>query len=67
MVPIIGHLVELQNQDIENIQYILITKYATKPVSEYKSFADIPTIYYIPKKGGVLGGTYVRNYDGKNE
>lgn len=45
----------------------MLTKYAIKPVSEYKSLAEIPTIYYMPKRGGVLGGTFIRNYDGKDQ
>ena len=35
-----------------------------KPLKEYKDYKEIPAIYYMPKKGGVIGGTFMRNYDG---
>lgn len=48
LIPVYGHLLLLANQPQSTKNYMIYTKY----LNNY--------VYYMPKRGGVIGGTYIR-------
>jgi len=66
--PVCGHMIELQNQPkIEETNYIMCIKIASKPVKTPEEYEDLPFFYYMPKGEGVIGGTFCIDYDGKDK
>ena len=53
LIPTYGHLLELKNQPEGTQDYMIFTKVK----DDY--------VYYIPKEGGVIGGTYIEKSDYK--
>jgi D-amino-acid oxidase len=66
--PIAGHLLLMNNQDTNIVNYVIFCKYLLPEdlsTKQYRSF------YYMPKNcngiTGILGGSYVEGYSGDNE
>jgi hypothetical protein len=66
VLPVLGHLITLKHQDITKLNYIIYTKYTTTPIKTPEDKEKAATIYFMPKNGGVVGGTYIPNNWGKD-
>ena len=65
--PNLGLLIELKNQPIEALDYIIYTRFSSTPVYTAEENAKIPYIYFMPRKGGLLGATFIAHNNGKDE
>jgi len=66
--PVCGHMLELQNQPpVNETDYIIKTLWATTPVKTPEDIAKLPTLYYMPKGQGVVGGTFCKHYAGEDK
>lgn len=66
--PVCGHMLELQNQpSVDETNYIIKTLWASTPVKTPEDIAKLPTLYYMPKGQGVVGGTFCKHYDGSDK
>jgi D-amino-acid oxidase len=57
MVPVQGHLITLQDQPIEQLQYMINFKFF-QPTAEGKPRDEL--IYFAPREDGILGVTFKR-------
>jgi hypothetical protein len=61
--PICGHGVIFDDEKISNYGYIL--RLATVP--ELGEDSNNGPLYFMPKSSGFIGGTYVKEYNGKDD
>lgn len=61
--PICGHGVILSEETYSEHDYIL----RLTEVNELKNIQTNTSLYFMPKVSGFIGGTYMKEYDGKDE
>lgn len=60
--PICGHVITLNDEKIGELNYIMIFKNLTK----ITGFKVDGAFYFMPKSSGLIGGTFIEDYDGSN-
>jgi hypothetical protein len=60
VIPVQGHLITLQNQEKENLQYMINVKIVQITP---KGTPRDELIYFAPKEDGILGVTFIRGQD----
>jgi hypothetical protein len=61
--PTAGHVIDLNNENYKDYDYIL----RLEKVFELENNPINGPLYFMPKNSGFIGGTYLSNYDGKDE
>ena len=62
--PSLGLLLELQGQPLKELDYIVYTRFQPEGEPLRDSPAGKADIYFMPRSGGLLGGTFLDHYDG---
>ena len=61
VVPVQGHLLTLQDQPVEQLRYMVYAKIHTnKPVVDDFGHPVEDYVYFTPKGGGTVGGSYIK-------
>jgi hypothetical protein len=61
--PICGHGMILSDEAYADHGYII----RLSSIPELEGFDENGSIYFMPKSSGFIGGTYIKDYDGKDE
>ena len=64
--PNMGLLLELKDQPIDKLNYIIYTRYQPPGAPLRQTPRDKADIYFMPRSGGLLGATFVENNDGSD-
>ena len=62
--PNMGLLLELDDQPLEQLNYIVYTRYQPAGEPLRNGPKDKADIYFMPRKGGLLGATFIDHNDG---